>query len=123
MNDLMNIMGVILEKIQDPVIASNMMVTLTTGDVASGYLKAWKFNKLNSSVSRDGFIKKLGWFLGLALGVAIYYFIGVSYVITLVASVCCITEFMSIIENLSQIGVDLRGLKKKFQQLNDEGEQ
>lgn len=35
--------------------------TFIFADVLTGYLKALKFKKLNSSISRDGYIKKVGW--------------------------------------------------------------
>ena len=37
-------------------------------DVLTGYLKAFKNKKMNSSISRDGYIKKIGWVIAILLG-------------------------------------------------------
>ena len=44
-------------------------------DAMTGYLKAIKNRKINSSISRDGYIKKISWIIALILGFAIDYFV------------------------------------------------
>lgn len=80
---------------------------LIFSDVLTGYLKALKNKKINSSISRDGFIKKLGWIVALILGVALDYFIHVHIFLFGTAIVCIATEAISIYENLSEVGVNL----------------
>lgn len=80
---------------------------LIFSDVVTGYLKALKYKELNSSISRDGYIKKIGWIVALILGVLLDYFIHVRIFLFGTAIVCMITEFISVYENLSEIGVKL----------------
>lgn len=76
-------------------------------DVGTGYLKALKFKKLNSSISRDGYIKKIGWIVALILGWSVDYFIGVHVFLIGSAITCLATEAISVYENLGEIGVKL----------------
>lgn len=76
-------------------------------DILTGYLKAIKFKKLNSSISRDGFIKKISWIIALILGFAIDYFVKVNLFLVGSSIVCITTEGISVYENLGQLGVKL----------------
>lgn len=76
-------------------------------DVLTGYLKAFKNKKVNSSISRDGYIKKIGWIIALILGWAIDFFIGVHIFLIGTAITCLATEAISVYENLGEIGVKL----------------
>lgn len=76
-------------------------------DVITGYLKAWKQRDINSSISRDGYIKKLGWVVALLLGVVLDQFIHVHIFLFGTAMVCITTEAISVYENLSAVGVNL----------------
>ena len=87
-------------------------------DVVTGYLKALKNKKLNSSVSRDGYIKKIGWIVALMLGVALDYFIRVHIFLLGTAIVCITTEAISVYENLSDVGVKLP-FAKYFEKVKD----
>ena len=87
-------------------------------DVLTGYLKAFKNKKLNSSISRDGFIKKIGWMIALLLGVALDYFIHIHIFLFGTAPVCIITEAISVYENLSDVGVKLP-FGKYFEKVKD----
>lgn len=80
---------------------------LIFADVLTGYLKAFKNKKLNSSISRDGYIKKIGWVMSLMLGLAMDYFIHVHIFLVGTALVCVATEGISVYENLSEVGVHL----------------
>ena len=87
-------------------------------DVLTGYLKAFKNRKVNSSISRDGFIKKIGWMVALILGVALDYFIHVHIFLFGTALVCIATEAISVYENLSDVGVKLP-FGKYFEKVKD----
>ena len=87
-------------------------------DVITGYLKAFKNRKVNSSISRDGYIKKIGWFISLILGVVVDYFMHTKILLIGTASVCFATEFISVYENLSDIGVKLP-FAKYFEKVKD----
>ena len=76
-------------------------------DITTGYLKAFKTHKINSSISRDGYIKKIGWIIALILGWAVDFFIGVHVFLIGSAITCLATEAISVYENLGEIGVKL----------------
>lgn len=76
-------------------------------DVLTGYVKALKFKKLNSSISRDGYIKKIGWVIAILFGFLIDIFVGENIFLVGSAVVCITTEGISVYENLSEIGVKL----------------
>ena len=76
-------------------------------DVVTGYLKAIKFKKVNSSISRDGYIKKISWIIALVLGFAIDYFVKVNIFLIGSALVCITTEGISVYENLGELGIKL----------------
>lgn len=103
-----NLIGVITE----PNTAVILCVVFILADIITGYLKAFKNKNINSSISRDGFIKKMGWFVGIALGYIINVITGMNVIVLLVTGVCMLTEFISVLENLSDIGVDLKEVKK-----------
>lgn len=76
-------------------------------DVGTGYLKAFKNHNINSSVSRDGYIKKVGWFVALILGMVVQQFVHTKAVLLGSALMCIGTEGISIYENLGALGVNL----------------
>lgn len=85
-------------------------------DVLTGYLKAFKNRKTNSSVSRDGFIKKIGWVIAILLGFLIDILVKVNLFLIGSALVCIMTEGISVYENLGEMGVNLP-FKKYFEKL------
>lgn len=90
-------------------------------DVITGYLKGWKFKKLNSSISRDGYIKKIGWITALLLGFIVDTIIGAKIFLIGSAVVCIATEGISVYENLGEVGIKLP-FAKYFEKLNNEEE-
>ena len=80
-------------------------------DVLTGYLKALKNKKLNSSISRDGYIKKISWIVAILLGYAIDYLVKVNIFLIGSAIVCITTEAISVYENLSELGIKLPFIK------------
>ena len=87
-------------------------------DILTGYLKALKFKKMNSSVSRAGYIKKMGWVLALILGFVVDLFVGTEIFLYGTAIVIIATEGISIYENFGEIGVNLP-FAKYFEKLKD----
>ncbi len=87
-------------------------------DVATGYLKAFKFKQTNSSISRDGYIKKGGWLISLILGFFVDVFIGTNIFLNTTAVVLIATEGISVYENLGELGIDLP-FKQYFERLKD----
>lgn len=86
-------------------------------DILTGYLKAIKNKKVNSSISRDGFIKKISWLVALILGFAIDYFVKVNLFLIGSAIVCIATEGVSVYENLGELGIRLP-FKKYFEKMS-----
>ena len=99
------------------IIAGIMIFT----DILTGYLKAFKLKKVNSSISRDGYIKKVGWIVAVIFGFIMDYILNISLFLRGTTIVCIATEGMSIYENLSEIGVKLP-YSKYFEKLKKEGE-
>lgn len=90
-------------------------------DVLTGYLKAFKFKKANSSISRDGYIKKIGWIIAIMLGFIVDVTIETNVFLVGSAMVCIATEGISIYENLGELGINLP-FKKYFEKLNSNKE-
>lgn len=85
-------------------------------DVLTGYLKAIKNKTINSSISRDGYIKKISWIVALLLGFAVDYFVQVNLFLIGSAVVCISTEGISVYENLGEIGINLP-FKRYFEKI------
>lgn len=91
---------------------------LIFSDVLTGYLKAIKFKKINSSISRDGYIKKISWIVALLLGFTIDYFVKINIFLVGSAIVCITTEGISVYENFGELGTKLP-FKKYFEKINN----
>lgn len=76
-------------------------------DIISGYIKAFKLKTYNSSINRDGIAKKMMWYLMMIVGVAIEFISKTNAISIMVCATCCITEFMSIIENAQECDIEL----------------
>jgi len=76
-------------------------------DIVTGYLKAFKTHKINSSISRDGYIKKISWMIALIIGFGIDFFIDTELFLVGSTMVCIATEGISVYENLGELGVNL----------------
>lgn len=76
-------------------------------DIVTGYLKAFKTRKINSSISRDGYIKKISWMIALIIGFGIDFFIDTELFLVGSTMVCIATEGISVYENLGELGVNL----------------
>ena len=85
-------------------------------DILTGYLKAFKNKKGNSSISRDGYVKKIGWVISILLGFIIDLLVQVNIFLVGSAVVCIATEGISIYENLGEVGINLP-FKKYFEKL------
>ena len=85
-------------------------------DILTGYLKAFKNKKVNSSISRDGYVKKVGWVISILLGFVIDLLVQVNIFLVGSAVVCIATEGISIYENLGEVGINLP-FKKYFEKL------
>ena len=108
-------------EINDPKTIFLLCGIFVFGDVLTGYLKALKNHEINSSVSRDGYIKKVGWVVALLISYVIYILVKINIFLIGSAVVCIITEGISFYENLGEIGINLP-FKKYFEKLNKEEE-
>jgi toxin secretion/phage lysis holin len=84
-------------------------------DIITGLLAAAIEKKLNSSINYVGLIKKVGLFVALAFLVFMDAFISADgHIIKLGVGLIVAYEGMSIIENFSRIGIDIKFLTKYF---------
>lgn len=102
--------------INDPETLFFLCAIFIFSDVLTGYLKAIKNKKVNSSVSRDGYIKKISWIVALLLGFAVDYFVKVNLFLIGSAFVCISTEGISVYENLAELGINLP-FRKYFEKI------
>lgn len=89
-------------------------------DILTGIIKAWVNKTLNSTIGRRGLIEHLA---VLVLGVTVYpylIFIGFEEVAAAFIFFFIATYGLSLIENLSDIGVPFpKGLKKRLEKIKD----
>lgn len=84
-------------------------------DVITGLLAAGVEKKINSSINFIGLIRKVGLFVALAFLIFVDAYVGADgYIIKLGVGLIVVYEGMSIIENFSRIGIDLKFLTKYF---------
>jgi toxin secretion/phage lysis holin len=84
-------------------------------DVVTGLLAAAIERKLNSSINYIGMIRKVGEFVALAFLVFVDTYVGGNgLIIKLGVGMIVAYEGMSIIENFSRIGIDVKFLTKYF---------
>ena len=84
-------------------------------DVVTGLLAAGAEKKINSSINFIGLIRKAGLFVALAFFVFMDAYVQAKgYVIKLGIGLIVAYEGMSIIENFSRIGIDVKFLTKYF---------
>lgn len=90
-------------------------------DILTGIIKAWLNKTLNSTIGRRGLVEHLA---VLVLGVTVYpylNFIGFEEVAATFIFFFIATYGLSLIENLSEIGVPFpKGLKKRLEKIKDQ---
>lgn len=90
-------------------------------DVVTGIIKAVMKKELNSTVMRNGLFHKSAFLLAIAFAYACEYgmvFLDLGFTMPIVAAVCiyiCLTETVSILENLGAINPELAN--NKFMEL------
>lgn len=89
-------------------------------DILTGMIKAWVTKTLNSTIGRRGLIEHLA---VLVLGVTVYpylNFIGFEEVAATFIFFFIATYGLSLIENLSEIGVPFpKGIKKRLEKIKE----
>lgn len=86
-------------------------------DIVTGLLAAAVEKKLNSSINYVGMIRKVGLFVALAFLVFVDAFVDAKgYVIKLGVGLIVAYEGMSIVENLSRVGINIKFVTKYFDQ-------
>ncbi|MGO4887055.1 phage holin family protein [Anaerobacillus sp. MEB173] len=84
-------------------------------DIITGLLAAAVEKKINSSINYIGIIRKVGLFVAIAFLVFVDAYMGSSgYIIKIGVGLIVVYEGMSIIENFSRIGINLKFLTKYF---------
>lgn len=97
-------------------------------DYLTGISEAWHSKQLNSRIGLIGIVKKVGYIMLVAVGIVVDYLISSAFVAAgltfdtgfvvglLVTIWLIINELISILENLSQLGVPMPGFLKKLVQ-------
>ncbi|MEC1638112.1 phage holin family protein [Schinkia azotoformans] len=84
-------------------------------DVVTGLLAAAVEKKLNSSINYVGLLRKVGEFVALAFLVFVDAYTGSNgYIIKLGVGMIVAYEGLSIIENFSRMGIDIKFITKFF---------
>lgn len=115
------VLNELIQNISDVKFYAILPVIFIFMDILTGWIKALKNKKANSSVGRDGFCKKLGWLSAIALGYVFYFFLNTNIVLIGTAVSCILTELTSILENLSELGVDIP-FSDFFEKIKKKGE-
>lgn len=93
-----------------------LLLAFVTFDVVTGILCAAKNQKIKSSISFKGLVKKVSLFVLLAfLKLLDAYFMTNGTLVKMGVTIMSMTEIMSIIENFRGIGIDVSFLTKYFQ--------
>ncbi|WHY76062.1 phage holin family protein [Neobacillus sp. WH10] len=93
----------------------NVALGFVIFDIITGLLAAGAERKINSSINFIGLIRKVGLFVALAfLSFVDAYIQANGYVIKLGVGMIVAYEGLSIIENFSRIGIDIKFLTKYF---------
>lgn len=93
-----------------------VMLAMIAFDVLTGVLAGMKEKRLNSSINFDGLIRKVGLVVTLAFVTLLDVYFKAEGAITKIAVGLLIAyEGISIIENLSRIGIDIKFLTKYFE--------
>lgn len=103
-------------------IALKTLIIVIVIDYITGVCKAIVKKKLNSKIGLVGIIKKLGYFIAVALGCIIDYITGdTGAVRTVIIYSFVANDGISIVENLGKIGVPLpKVITEKLEQLRPE---
>jgi toxin secretion/phage lysis holin len=84
-------------------------------DIITGLLAAAAEKKINSSINYIGLIRKVGLFVALAFLVFMDAYVSAhGYIIKIGIGMIVAYEGMSIIENLSRLGINIKFLTKYF---------
>lgn len=101
------------------ILASALFIS---ADILTGYCKAFKFKKVNSSISRDGYIKKMAWAIAILVGLCFKVLTKLDIFLVISATTCMATEGMSLYENLGELGINLP-FAKYFERLKESVEE
>lgn len=77
-------------------------------DILTGFVNAWRNHDIQSSKLRDGIVHKFGEIIIIVLAIFLQFSIGLPKEVTMFASVyIIIMEIISILENVSKMGVQV----------------
>lgn len=94
-------------------------------DILTGFLNAWNKDEIKSSKLRSGLTKKFGEMITIIIGMFLEYTIGLpSEIVTFIVIYIVATELISIVENLTKMGVKLPSwLTKRLATIVEESEE
>lgn len=92
-----------------------VLLTMIVFDIVTGLLASAKEKKINSSINYEGLIAKIGEIVGLFfVSFADLYLKTNGAIVKVGVGMMIVYEAISIIENFSRIGVDIKFLTKYF---------
>ena len=91
-------------------------------DIATGFLNAWKEQKVMSCRLRNGLVKKCGELFCIAIGEILTYALGLPrYIVYGIAGYVILMEIVSNIENIAKMGVPIPAfISKALSQASDD---
>lgn len=105
-------MEVIIKEIFSTVSDTKTVIIICTVailfDMLTGLIKAFKTKKYNSSINRNGIASKMTWFVMIGLGAIVAWVCHTNLLLWLIGFSCVFSEFMSMIENARDCGVELK---------------
>lgn len=91
-------------------------------DIVTGFLRAGKDRKLNSSINFDGLIRKMGELVGVVFLTFVDIYLNTDGIIAKTGVYALILyESISIVENFKQIGINIDFIMKHFDDEKYEG--
>lgn len=90
-------------------------------DVITGYVNAWRKNKVSSKKMRNGLSKKFGEMVLCFLGWLFYLSFGIKLMAGFISAYISLMEVTSIFENLANLGVPIPNIiKSKVNNLKED---
>lgn len=103
--------------------AVETLVTMVVLDYITGIMSAIATKELNSKTSIKGLLKKLCYFIAVALGVLLDSYLGTNVIRTMIIYFLVANDGISIVENLAKIGVPLpKKLIEILEQMRERGD-
>lgn len=113
----MELVKEILKLLSDPYDIFIVSIVLLVSDTITGLIKAFYNHCYSSSTNRKGLLTKVSWLILLGIGLFMSYYLKTDMIMMFLGYSCIFAEFMSILENVGQCGIELN-ITKYFELFN-----